>query len=404
MTLIVANRGTAWRMPHQWGTQDIQQKFIELMLQDHSRSVRDIYTDHYKDNPLSMGIAESTLEGWWTVFQKYGSTPIEWQKLKVALTKKYGATRQRKIATPAIVDAIKVIIEVHPEYYLDEIQQALFIQGGRTWLISRSTIWRVLVEDLKWSYRLYQIISKQRDEQRREEYRQELGEIDDPTMFVFLDESQWNRSDRRRRSWAPRGRDNRMTEYLFGGRSYMLLAACDINGMVLEMCDVVPSKRSSRDKCPYRGTVDTDRFKLYLREMVIPHLGNYVRGEPHSVVVFDNAPVHTHSTIREMIEQAGARLIMCAPYSPDLNPIEPTFHQYKSYLRRHWHAGADPGQLHLDALLSISPNNMLAYYRSVDCILNLAPSDEDTSLCSTAALCVVAAANMMLSRKRARSL
>ncbi len=120
-----------------------------------------------------------------------------------------------------------------------------------------------------------------------------------------------------------------------------------------------------------------------------PNLGNYLRGEARSVVVFDNAPVHTHPSIRKMIEDVGARLIMCAPYSPDLNPIEPTFHQYKSYLRRHWFSGVVLGQLHLSALLSISPQNMRNYYSSIGCIRNLPHSEDEADVETETVVCAV---------------
>jgi len=82
-------------------------------------------------------------------------------------------------------------------------------------------------------------------------------------------------------------------------------------------------------------------------------------------------------------------VIWCARYSPDLNPIEETFHQYKSYLKRNsreyvdseWHL------LHLDALkFSVSRKNMINYYgsRRMDgCIKNLPThSNEETQLLS----------------------
>ena len=51
-----------------------------------------------------------------------------------------------------------------------------------------------------------------------------------------------------------------------------------------------------------------------------PVLGNFERGEAHSVVVMDNVSIHCGPRVREMIETTGAVLVMTAPYSPDLNP------------------------------------------------------------------------------------
>ena len=271
----------------------------------------------------------STLQGWWTTYQKYGMTSYESTKLIKSLKKKFKYKRQRA----AVV--VNGIIELAIKRIITQFQ--LHLEGGDPWLISRASIWRVMTGRIGWSHRLYQSIARQREELLRQEYRDSLRQFHDPAVFVFLDETQRNKDDRRKRCWAPRGADNTLREFLSEGLTYMLLAACDINGMVLEMCDIVPSKRSSKDRNTTRGTVDTERFLLYLDEKVVPFLGNAVLGQPRSVAVMDNAPIHQDPRVRQKIHDAGAVLIYCAPYSPDLNPIEPTFHQYKAYLRRNIH-------------------------------------------------------------------
>jgi hypothetical protein len=98
-------------------------------------------------------------------------------------------------------------------------------------------------------------------------------------------------------------------------------------------------------------------------------------------------------------------LIYCAPYSPDLNPIEPTFHQYKAYLRRHWRAGAVAGQIHLDALRCITEQNMLSYYRAIGCVSNLPSNDEDSDdISDVIVMCAAAVTHVVMSRKRARGM
>ncbi len=140
---------------------------------------------------------------------------------------------------------------------------------------------------------------------------------------------------------------------------------------------------------------------MYLDEKVIPNLGSAVNLEPRSVVIMDNAPIHQDPRIRERIHAAGAILIYTAPYSPDLNPIEPTFHQYKSYLRRHIRTGASEGQLHLDALMCITPQNMLNYYRAIGCIDNLPAENSDESI-DMLCVAVVVVYVVLRSRKRRR--
>ena len=48
----------------------------------------------------------------------------------------------------------------------------------------------------------------------------------------------------------------------------------------------------------------------------------------------DNASIHNNPEVRRLINKAGAMLLFTARYSPDINPIEYFFHQYKSQLKR----------------------------------------------------------------------
>ena len=48
----------------------------------------------------------------------------------------------------------------------------------------------------------------------------------------------------------------------------------------------------------------------------------------------DNLSAHKLDPVRELIQNAGAELRYLPPYSPDLNPIEPSFAQLKAHLRK----------------------------------------------------------------------
>jgi transposase len=47
----------------------------------------------------------------------------------------------------------------------------------------------------------------------------------------------------------------------------------------------------------------------------------------------DNASFHKNKRTKELIEQAGCKLIYLPPYSPDLNPIEKFWGWLKSQIR-----------------------------------------------------------------------
>ena len=161
--------------------------------------------------------------------------------------------------------------------------------------------------------------------------------VTDPNQLIFIDESAKDRSSSRRHHiWAKRGlTPYRDTSYFtpVTTRRYTLLAVCNIDGFVLEACEKVEQKRDVYDTDPTRGTIDRDRFKLWVNERLIPTLGRYSEGGSRSIVVMDNAMIHG-GDVAELIKSAGARLVYTAPYSPDLNPIEHMFGQYKSSLKR----------------------------------------------------------------------
>ena len=130
-------------------------------------------------------------------------------------------------------------------------------------------------------------------------------------------------------------------------------------GSSVEACETVEHQRGQGDDDPTRGTIDTDRFRLWAIDNLIPYLGNYSRGEARSIVVMDNATIH--GDIEDLILATGAILIYTAPYSPDLNPIELMFGNYKSYLKRHYHLPWQ--QAHEEGLQYVSPERARAFFR-----------------------------------------
>jgi len=76
--------------------------------------------------------------------------------------------------------------------------------------------------------------------------------------------------------------------------------------------------------CPMNGAI----FIEYVRQCLLPTLA------PGDIVIMDNLPAHKLDQVRELIEGAGAQLRYLPPYSPDLNPIEPSFAQLKAHLRK----------------------------------------------------------------------
>jgi transposase len=72
---------------------------------------------------------------------------------------------------------------------------------------------------------------------------------------------------------------------------------------------------------------DAEIFRVFVADALVPVLR---KGQ---IVVMDNLQPHKAAGIQQAIEAAGAHALYLPPYSPDLNPIEPTWSKIKHYLR-----------------------------------------------------------------------
>jgi transposase len=75
------------------------------------------------------------------------------------------------------------------------------------------------------------------------------------------------------------------------------------------------------------GATDAEVFQAYAEQVLVPTL------RPGDIVVLDNLSAHKMTTIREVIEGRGARLLYVPPYSPDLAPIEHAWSKINTFLR-----------------------------------------------------------------------
>lgn len=68
-------------------------------------------------------------------------------------------------------------------------------------------------------------------------------------------------------------------------------------------------------------------FLAFIEQVLAPEL------RPGQVVVFDNLGAHKRPAVTAAIENAGCRVILLPPYSPEWNPIEPCWSKIKEFLR-----------------------------------------------------------------------
>ena len=92
----------------------------------------------------------------------------------------------------------------------------------------------------------------------------------------------------------------------------------------------VATLRSDRMTAPMmiKGAINGEIFLAYIAQCLVPTLK---RGD---IVVMDNVPSHKVEGVQDAIEASGANLRYLPPYSPDLNPIEPSFGAFKAFLRK----------------------------------------------------------------------
>ena len=74
--------------------------------------------------------------------------------------------------------------------------------------------------------------------------------------------------------------------------------------------------------------MDKQLFNQWVRELLCPSL------KPGQLVIIDNATIHKSLLVKELIEKVGCTLVYLPVYSPDLNPIEHCWANFKNYLRK----------------------------------------------------------------------
>lgn len=70
--------------------------------------------------------------------------------------------------------------------------------------------------------------------------------------------------------------------------------------------------------CVLDGPINGRSFRAYVEQCLVPTL------LPGDIVIMDNLGSHKGQAIRRRLRAAGAKLLFLPPYSPDLNPIDPS--------------------------------------------------------------------------------
>jgi transposase len=135
----------------------------------------------------------------------------------------------------------------------------------------------------------------------------------DPSKLIFIDETGANTKMVRTRGRAPKGQRLIGREPWGHWKTTTFTAGLRCNGLVAPFV--------------LDGPMNGEAFLVYVEKILVPALS------PGDIVVMDNLAAHKVQGVRNLIEEAGSKLLYLPPYSPDLNPIEMAFSKLKTLLR-----------------------------------------------------------------------
>jgi transposase len=184
--------------------------------------------------------------------------------------------------------------------------------------VSISTVSRKLKE-LKITYKRFERINQVQDPELRADYHGRIYEYE-PEQCVFYDESAVNEHTAHSRyGWSPRGIACRVRYAGRRSKRWSILSAPGLNGYV--------------DYDLYHGSYNKERFLNFIQRLLATKMNAFGPGDPRSVLIIDNAPIHSGPELPALCERYGVRLEFLPQYSPDLNLIEETFHELKAWMK-----------------------------------------------------------------------
>jgi transposase len=186
--------------------------------------------------------------------------------------------------------------------------------------VHKSTVSRKLKE-MKLTYKCVERTNQAQDPELRADYQGRICEYE-PEQCVFVDESAANEhTAHSRRGWSPRGTACRVKYAGRRSRRWSILPALGLNGYI--------------DYDLYHGSYNKERFLNFIERLLATKMNAYGPGVPRSVLIMDNAPIHSGPELQRLCDSFNVVLEFLPPYSPDLNPIEETFHELKAWMKRH---------------------------------------------------------------------
>jgi transposase len=231
-----------------------------------------------------------------------------------------------KKLTEAHSRSLKAFIDNHHDapVSLKDMQQHLFQQFPDLKSISLETIRLHIKNDLEYSYKRFYYKKKQSDNEDNKYYRfyvmkTLLKKFADDTLIISLDETGFNDDIMKKISWSQKG----MVETSYAsslGENLSLTLAISQDGIL---------GFTVRD-----GASNSFSFCYFMQNLVsyINSLAKYRYRQ--KIYILDNAAFHCSEVSSSVIQQLGIEVLSNAPYTPQLNPIEQSFHMLKNRVRK----------------------------------------------------------------------
>lgn len=262
-------------------------------------------------------------------FKEYGS---------IFLGKGVGGAQ--RLIQPHMRDYLVDVLAKKGDYWLDELQYMLLAEFGQ--FVSLCTIGRCL-RDSDFTYKIAAHQASQRDAVVRVAFLENFANFT-AKQLVYVDETY--ASDKvalRKFGWSPKGLPCRVEEHLYYSDRYSILPAYTVDGYL-------PNALIKQ------GSVTAHDFLLWLQSSVLPHCKRFPGRR--SVLVVDNCATHNREDVRALCRPLTVLVCFLPPYSPDLNPIEPSFRLLKQWIRRHWQQmpmyGADNWRAEFETFLQMA--------------------------------------------------
>ncbi|QXF52730.1 IS630 family transposase [Francisella tularensis] len=268
----------------------------------YSQDFRDIVINKYEE-----GMTEFELSKFFNIDKRTVVSWIEFYKRTGDYSSKQGVGCGR-VASFTDKTLIEQYLIDHPDASALDIKEALAPD------IPRSTFYDCL-NRLGFSFKKKTPKYKQRKEHERLEYIEKLKEIAQNLLF-YIDEMGCDNKLSILRGWS-----------LIGEPSYGEVLAYQT-----QRRSIVAGYNYADKKIiaplEYSGYTNTEIFNQWFEEHLCPSL------KPKTTIVMDNASFHKSSKLIEIANKFDVQILYLPPYSPDLNPIEKVWANFKKIFRK----------------------------------------------------------------------